>query len=205
MDKVYQYGLCNFASCMATNPREGFFIERDVSIGGPFSQPWNWVDHRSTFSIFFDWFSLASKHSPLYRRGWVVQERLISPRTMHFTTFPSWECHETVLAESYPSELYAKRYKWLSLPEKNIANDEESPEDTWFRIVEQYSDCDLSHSEDKLIALCGVAKILSPLLGERYFAGLWDSILLEGLLWQVKRHITGGSYAAERPLKYVGA
>ena len=189
---------------MSTNPRDGLFRERDADLGGPFSQEWAWHDQQTTFTIFFDWFSVISKHSPLYGRGWVVQERLISPRTVHFSTYPFWECNETVQCESYPSEIYAKTHEWLPLPEKNIASGETRPEETWLHIIEQYSNCELTHIQDKLIALCGVAKILSPSLGGKYLAGLWESDLLRGLLWQVKKQISGDNFATERPLQYIG-
>jgi hypothetical protein len=189
---------------MSTNPREGFFRQRDVDLGGPFSQEWVWVDHRTKFTIVFDWFPTLSTYSPLYGRGWVVQERLISPRTMHFATYPFWECNQTVCCELYPSESYHEKYNWLPLPEKNIAGHRTAPEETWFRIIEHYSSCELTHIKDKLIALCGVAKMLSPFLGEKYIAGLWESDLLRGLLWQVRKQISGNDFSAERPSQYIG-
>ena len=204
MDKVYEYGLCNFAACTSTSPGEGFFRERDAGVGGPFSLEWEWLDHTARFVVFFDWFDTITRYSPLYRRGWVVQERLISPRTMHFSTFPFWECHEMVTCEAYPSEIYAQKFQWLSLPEKGITRDGESPEKTWLRIIEHYSNCDLTYARDKLIALCGVAKMFSPSIGGHYLAGLWSTNLLQGLLWQVKKHVSGSDVATERPLEYVG-
>ena len=204
MDKVYQYGLCNLAACISTNSGESFFCEREADLGGTFEVEWNWMDYASKSTAFFDWFYVVTKYSPLYRRGWVVQERLISPRTMHFSSFPFWECRAMVTCESYPSDTYGQRYEWLSLPEKGLSEYGESPEMTWLRIIEHYSTCDLTHISDKLIALSGVAKMLSPQIGGKYHAGLWSSFLLEGLLWQARKHASGSEMSAERTSQYIG-
>lgn len=204
MDKVYQHGLCNIAACMATNSGEGLFDNRDAILGAPFRFEWEWLDHASMFTAYFDWFDIVTKYSPLYRRGWVVQERLISPRTMHFSTFPFWECSRMVTCETYPLEAYAQKYQWLPLPEKGIPISSEPPEETWLRIIEHYSNCELTRFSDKLIALSGVAKMFSPHMGGDYHAGLWESRLIQDLLWQVRKHASGGETSAERPLEYVG-
>lgn len=42
--------------------------------------------------------------APLNRRGWVLQERVLSPRTVYFsTTQLFWECRELRASESFPS------------------------------------------------------------------------------------------------------
>jgi hypothetical protein len=204
MDRVYQNCFCNLASCQVTNHKEGFFWERDSHLGGPFSLQWNWLDYTETFTLLFDWFPIVSRHSPLYRRGWVVQERLLSPRTMHFSTFPFWECHEMVACEAYPSGLRGQQYEWSHMPEKGIMQEDEDPDDFWSRIIQQYSKCDLTHFRDKLVALSGVARLLKEKSKSEYLAGLWDKNLIQGLIWQVGKHIYGIDMKVERPGEYVG-
>jgi hypothetical protein len=52
--------------------------------------------------------------------------------------------------------------------------------------VTQYSERDLTQSSDKLIAISGVAEMVSQRLKAQYITGLWSNVNLEfGLLWYV--------------------
>lgn len=43
---------------------------------------------------------------PLLRRGWVLQERVLSPRTLHFTsTQMFWECNQKIACETFPRQM----------------------------------------------------------------------------------------------------
>jgi hypothetical protein len=56
----------------------------------------------------------------------------------------------------------------------------------WRQIVHEYSGLKLTFGEDKLSALCGLAKqiqLYRP--GDKYLAGLWSDPLLEDLIWTV--------------------
>lgn len=41
--------------------------------------------------------------TPLHKRAWVLQERVMSPRTIHFGEQLFWECREHKACESYPT------------------------------------------------------------------------------------------------------
>jgi hypothetical protein len=61
----------------------------------------------------------------------------------------------------------------------------------WRRIVEVYTRTDFTNSEDKLIALSGMAKLMAEKIGSRrfpaeYAAGLWKLHIESQLLWQVE-------------------
>jgi hypothetical protein len=73
----------------------------------------------------------------------------------------------------------------------------------WSRTVQDYSNRDLSHSEDKLTAISGVARLFLDVIKasegggqEIYHAGLWSSEFVSGLLWRVE------SDDAKRPAMY---
>lgn len=58
---------------------------------------------------------------------------------------------------------------------------------TWKVIIERYSSCILSYPNDRLVALSGIAKIVSLFTGmstEDYFAGHWRERLPRSLLWE---------------------
>lgn len=57
----------------------------------------------------------------------------------------------------------------------------------WLGITENYSARLLTKSEDKLVALSGLASAISTFLkDDQYVAGMWKSNLISGLLWRVK-------------------
>ncbi|KAK9793099.1 putative Heterokaryon incompatibility domain-containing protein [Seiridium cardinale] len=60
------------------------------------------------------------------------------------------------------------------------------PQRQWVSIVELYSACSLSFSRDKLVAISGLASLISPDMDCQYLAGLWRKDLDHQLLWKVK-------------------
>ncbi|KAK9420088.1 putative Heterokaryon incompatibility domain-containing protein [Seiridium unicorne] len=60
------------------------------------------------------------------------------------------------------------------------------PQRQWVSIVESYSACSLSFSRDKLVAISGLASLISPDMDCQYIAGLWRKDLDHQLLWKVK-------------------
>ncbi len=116
---------------------------------------------------------------PLLTRGWVLQERLLSPRVLHFTPDELiWEC-----MESTTCECGCIRSLWTpgwvpfnkDLLYEPILAEKSKAELTanWHRIVEQYSRLDLSFSRDRLPAISGAANRISPYKGCEYYCGLW--------------------------------
>lgn len=62
------------------------------------------------------------------------------------------------------------------------------PYDSWLRAVEEFSRLRLSHENDRLSALLGIAKVFHSRLMSTYLRGLWVKDLARGLLWDVTRH-----------------
>ncbi|KAK8205602.1 hypothetical protein M8818_004778 [Zalaria obscura] len=148
--------------------------------------------------------------APLNQRAWVFQERLLSPRVIHFGQIQLlWECHELGAAELCPSGLsfplfgqysklnpglldnpYIEDLRFgppapLSLRDSSPTDSyERSPYNAWASLVESYSRGDLTKPEDKLPAASGVAKIFSTVIPGEYIAGMWRQTLERDLLWE---------------------
>jgi hypothetical protein len=139
--------------------------------------------------------------APVNRRAWVLQERLMSPRVLHFCRDQiAWECLGSKgcngfdAVEEQPHGLSDFQMtsrgivKRTRLKDLNI--DEMTDESAlfhWAQIVEAYSKTNLTQSKDKLIALSGLAKMMSKKLSNaRYVAGLWETHLASQLLWRVE-------------------
>jgi hypothetical protein len=126
---------------------------------------------------------------PLSKRGWTLQERLLSPRTIHYgRTQMYWECQGCVFAEDG-----AILRRMFTTPKDLWGTRPEDPEDPaenrnrqWMRLVEQYSIRNLTVASDKLPALSGLANLFGTRTGDTYLAGLWKSGLMNGLNWGIK-------------------
>lgn len=132
--------------------------------------------------------------APVNTRGWVLQERLMAPRVLHFCRDQiAWECHEFEAAEGQPATIpnfqltidgirEGSRLKGLDIVKDGSwlrrmrLNEYEEPDphlqpgiytlELWRRIVEVYSNTAVTNPEDKLIALSGMARWMSRQIEE---------------------------------------
>tara|TARA_R110002060_G_scaffold5450_7_gene8454 strand:+ start:1153 stop:2970 length:1818 start_codon:yes stop_codon:yes gene_type:complete len=125
--------------------------------------------------IGYQWYLMKSEWQ---NRGWILQERMLSRRIIHYTKHKiAWDCH----SYSDEEELLGHRIK----PQRSACIDE-----SWFpwrRLVEEYTKCKLTFASDKLIAISGLANRLEARTGKRCFAGIFediDSSMGQCLLWR---------------------
>ncbi|KAK0514352.1 hypothetical protein JMJ35_002969 [Cladonia borealis] len=139
---------------------------------------------------------------PLSRRAWAVQERLLAPRTVHFTAKSVYfECYTRTISDIDPFGSYGidKRYydqvnNWRGDSAWNT--DFSLPDGRpslylclirWQKVVETYTYAQLTHESDKLIAIAGLAQFFQDLWPDptiTYLAGLWSSDLGYWMLWR---------------------
>ncbi|KAF2273588.1 HET-domain-containing protein [Westerdykella ornata] len=122
--------------------------------------------------------------SRLSTRGWVMQERILASRTLHFGKFElGWECRNCISCECCAD---SKRSRRGDARLKGALGKNE-----WPRIVKEYTWMSLTVSEDRLPALSGLVSTLAKgsRLGDEYVSGLWKSTLAQDLLW----HVPSGS------------
>ncbi|KAF4458667.1 heterokaryon incompatibility [Fusarium albosuccineum] len=204
MHRVYSNGICNLAASNQSSSNPGLFCRRDPAMGAPFTVDCSWSDHFESITVFADLFEVVMLHAPLYRRGWVTQEQALSPRTIHMAAFPLWECRQRVFSEMLPSKDYCVKYGPLTKTSKFCFGAKgQDFEEYWGNTVAQYSACALTKESDKLVALCGIAKALSEHFGQEYYAGIWASNLLSGLLWQVHKFTNGVDMNTTRYATYI--
>lgn len=189
----------------------GRFFDRDPSLlRHTFSIAFTVFDAAATVQRFAlidaDYWNIHLGRMPLHERGWVLQERLLARRVWHFCSDQiAWECVETDAAETYPDGLPAvlaetptAHFKSLdaSIAGKRLKGpdlgEEMEPKvlahHLWPRIVGSYSQCMLSKSEDKLIALLGIAKRMRLILQDEYVVGMWRRYLASERGWYVIDH-----------------
>jgi hypothetical protein len=142
MGDVYAGAVCTIASTGSSSADGGCFHERDCLTLSPCK-----IGVSSLESLLPEWiyirrddlsaFTRGVEQSPLNKRGWVVQERLLSPRILHFgEEMIFWECWQRVA-----SELNPHGYIYKSFPEDfkesyTPWDDDYNSEDTRDRLVQ---------------------------------------------------------------------
>jgi hypothetical protein len=136
--------------------------------------------------------------SPLSRRAWTLQERLLSPRILHFGKSQLFfECPCSRACETWPQPAM-KRVR-RPFEEEYLAEFETAGSDFsmngvivhplhehWDEIVQLYTDTNLTRPEDKLVAISGLAREIQKETKDRYYAGLWAGDFERTLLWYLQ-------------------
>ena len=109
MSDVYGLSTLNLIAAHAQNGAEGCFSKRDVfserpcRIPNPFRPASN--DHFIVYPSRMDKiYDQQVRNSPVYKRAWILQERLLSPRSLYFGKDQIfWACGEMEACEAFPS------------------------------------------------------------------------------------------------------
>ena len=155
-------------------------------------------------------FETATYDTPLAKRGWVMQERLFSRRTIYFTERQIyWECGSLFWSEDGNAiiplsadsiKMAATFYRCLFM----VANTKDLEKTlaismllkVWSELLTEYSELQLTFEKDRLPGIRVLARIASLYLPGRYLSGLWEYALSNGLLWVPrKRPMIQGEWA----------
>lgn len=139
------------------------------------------------------------EEAPLARRAWVIQERMLSTRVVHFAEDQvHWECQSCRDSEFSPGINYSSEdLAFLAARSTNSAN----IYDNWERTVRRYTQCLLTFESDKFIALAGLSQRTCQQLGVEptdYLAGIWRADMPTGLLWRTMPHVRRRKRVLER-------
>jgi hypothetical protein len=217
MRLVYSHSLLNIAAARAENGADGAFASRTETFLRPCHVRWTWPSsHFKQLQGFFWTIRKAERHQsfgirtlPLYTRGWVVQERFLAPRVLHFGKDRIfWECVESgVVEESFPAGFqescpeYDTALEWpfdLSYTQQRLVatggvqrSETTGIHAAWLEMINEYTRCDLSFPEkDILVALAGIAEKFGQYFDHRYVAGFFLQHLPFDLLWQNKGELS---------------
>lgn len=129
----------------------------------------------------------------LDRRGWVVQERILPPRTINFGSYLSWECREG-LRDEFDIEEVAGFDRLVTgfftlvvdAPPHISPVRAESIISFWMRILVVFTETTLTISSDRYAALYGIITAIKRCTGWSEVAGIWEPYIVESLLWSPK-------------------
>ncbi|KAH0534062.1 hypothetical protein FGG08_007341 [Glutinoglossum americanum] len=138
---------------------------------------------------------IVIKAAPLLSRAWVYQERLLSPRYLHFGNAELvWECAEGISCEcgfcecqggrmTYANTLHANKLPLGPRGSVSVRPSSAVRLRRWHKLVSDYSALALTYPSDRLPAISGLAKHSLEPQGAEYLAGLWEDGLPLDLLW----------------------
>ncbi|KAL1387616.1 heterokaryon incompatibility protein-domain-containing protein, partial [Phyllosticta capitalensis] len=187
MADIYMNSYLTLAATKSNDSTEGLFSMSDDKYKPyPYEVEENGstytVHYRKSLSHFFDKLDDRLEPTPLLQRAWAYQERLLSPRTLHFGNQELlWECKESTTCQCG-----VQFRKWgQTCPKLDVLCRYGFYSRLWHRVVEDYSVLQLTKESDRLPAIAGIAKRVQSLRGsEDYLAGLWRGSLLEDLQWR---------------------
>lgn len=133
--------------------------------------------------------SFSCPTEPLARRGWALQEDILSTRVLHYGSIAmTWHCETQAWQRILP---HCVNHSWDQFtPERRIDLHGSGWEHQWYSLVQHYTTCSLTYERDRLLAIAGLAKEISSPLSNRglgtYLAGLWENSIIYGLSWRVQ-------------------
>jgi len=181
MGNIYANSYCTISATFAKDATHGLFSQTKNGLSV--------LLHDRTEKIKF-WatdphdFSTDVDAGNLNTRAWVLQERVLSPRNIHFTEERIyWECSTHIESEDgFPVASHKSTKKDFSLE----PNDEYGilhSKERWYHLVAAYTRCRITRPTDRLVAVSGLVDRLTKHLTGRYFAGVWSDSFGQGLLW----------------------
>jgi len=218
MHFVYLNCALNIAIDHAKNPNVGAFVERNPARLQPCSVLSLYLDdlHRSFEPTYLrgerqpvqaitnnpvpvynlhtraDLYAEIRDSMPLSKRGWVLQEGLLSPRKLHFLPDRiSWQCDECRDLNEHEHTRYGQGYQSLLSRKEdeiqiNLCSEwiKREPIWSWWKLVHIYTKKHFSNADDdKLVALGALAAQFEPFRGTGYAAGTFCSNNPPALLW----------------------
>ena len=191
MGEIYSMAHIVLAATAANSATEGFLRPRDrlqkisslVDPKNPFT-----VNARVVDTHDYDGGHIGLNKQPLSKRGWALQERALARRTVHFLRDEAlFECRSSVICEC--GHLF-HGHPYTSMAWLPDGEDLHAQVDLmWRAVVGDFTQRSLTHADDALPALSGMAQRILSLNPGRYFAGLWEREISHQLGWMVEPHL----------------
>ncbi|KFY35566.1 hypothetical protein V494_05800 [Pseudogymnoascus sp. VKM F-4513 (FW-928)] len=179
MADIFLNSYITLAADLSPNSDAGLFItDTCLTNSAPQVRQFSQVDHTGTDQQIFvrvDWPKpgknrdredvenrlscyVSEATSKMDSRAWVLQESILSARTVHFTN-----------AE-------------LRFPGDNGEEPSNLEPTIWHSIVNDFAARDLTYAKDRLPAISSLARMM-PFPANDYLAGLWQNSLMDDLIW----------------------
>ncbi|KAG8161780.1 hypothetical protein KVR01_008767 [Diaporthe batatas] len=204
MEDVFANAYCTIAATRSRSSEDGFLsqqrVERLCKAVRPLKGPPYYICDR------IDDFREDVENSELNQRGWVLQERALSRRTIYFAKRQIyWECGKGVYCETL-TKLQNRKSALLGdahFPQyiEDLAKDDKI--NYFISLYEQYSTRSFTYPDDRQVAILGIERRLLKSLGTRGKYGVFEEYLHRTLLWQRNKSQASMRLLSERLLRKV--
>ncbi|KAH8719320.1 heterokaryon incompatibility protein-domain-containing protein [Phaeosphaeriaceae sp. PMI808] len=193
MEEVFSGAYCIIAATSASNSYTGF-LERNVRSEYVHIQDAPW--RRFYVCDDIDDFEKDVEKAWLNTRAWVMQERVLSRRTIHFTANQTyWECGEGVYCENLTRlnrdllSPHRKRFfiRDLDFPGQLLRSGYQRTIEFIHFLFEDYSKRGLTEKTDRCVAISGLEARIAGALQCKSKYGIFERCLHRNLLWQASR------------------
>jgi hypothetical protein len=128
--------------------------------------------------------NFISQKFPLSSRGWVLQERLLARRVVHFSADEMvWECRTRADCECGGIDKKSTKHEHYMAQKTGVRAEQRI--ERWYHMVQEFTARNLTMLDDRLPACSGLASQIYLQEMGPYAAGLWKHDLLAGLQWRV--------------------
>ncbi|KAH7155791.1 hypothetical protein B0J13DRAFT_521913 [Dactylonectria estremocensis] len=186
MERVFSSAYCTIAASCASGNSDGFLKPRLERRYVPMQAHTN-IDTTYYVCEAIDDFHAHVDLSELNQRGWVMQERALSRRTIFFTETQSyWECGGGVRCETM-TRMKNRKASFLGdsdFPRSADKYVKGMKIELFQDLYERYSKLGLSFVSDRSVAIKGLETRLLTTFGTTGGYGIFDIYLHRCLLWQ---------------------
>lgn len=211
MAQIFEGSFLTIAAAASKDDMGSLFCKDNIHSSSLKSHT-GWTNDRSPYIIYsripFNYhptdkssMPYTRKNCTLVTRAWTYQERLLAPRILYFGEELTWECRERSACECSGAKRGTKYSHSLSLlpgcSSKKLHLQ-------WQEMVEEFAWLQLSHEEDRLPALSGLAQQYQRRLKSEYLAGLWRENLVADLMWYAYPDFRTDApqYSTQKPKKW---
>ncbi|KAI0596701.1 heterokaryon incompatibility protein-domain-containing protein [Biscogniauxia sp. FL1348] len=225
MRQIYNDAYLTIVAASATKVSEGFLQTRAPPIPPDTRLAFQLPGGKGVGTFYFyisikngeDQETYHPSMEPVSKRGWCLQEFMLAPRALVFTSRTvQYHCqydvmnvgdsyHPTYIARPrFPDAVYAFSTDWdasSTTPPRISTSSRQwnAVHQGWSTALTDYTQRSITVPDDKLRAFAGVAELFHRARATAYLAGLWEDTLLEDLLWETQ--LDEGKLAP-RPPKY---
>ncbi|KAK3365587.1 heterokaryon incompatibility protein-domain-containing protein [Lasiosphaeria ovina] len=126
---------------------------------------------------------------PLNKRGWALQEYLLSGRILSFGNEAVWICGRHKHRPLIPSVMYVAVFPSLARTTLSAARqlNADQRSELWADAVNDFTGRDLTIADDRIRALTGVISVFEVAWADKCLWGLWESNFVVDAWWRRSR------------------
>ncbi|QDS77891.1 hypothetical protein FKW77_000524 [Venturia effusa] len=204
MCTIYSNAWLGIAATFARDGHDGLFSEessRPASVVEASCRTERSVHAGKLVAMEIDAWWKEIELAPLNCRAWVIQERVLSPRTVHFAYDQMWwSCQGLhVACEAMPTgEVLNQDFnKFMADLLQKPARDVELKH-AWIQLVQRYTSAGITYDTDRPMAIAGIAEAVAQaqsILPCDYLAGVWRDGFVRSLIWNTSIFTTPRPHA----------